>query len=249
MRVRTLVIACIGLLFSLPALCDPISPYTEPFTTNPSWTTDFGALTELFQSNYASNAAKHSTTGGNPGGYGYSDIDWPAFKYVLLFANADSTGQVQLGDYSNTPYLSVDIQRLSNNNPGVFVFFASEAGSTIGSSTSLYFYNTSTYAPHASTNTWTTLTADLTGGKGTEPNKWSAIRPDGDPTRGWSTAVGDVDLIGVLWFDSGESNNPQMRVDNFTVTPEPGLLMTMAPMAGFLGWRLRHSRRKRTVRA
>ncbi len=63
-----------------------------------------------------------------------------------------------------------------------------------------------------------------------------------------ATTLASVDAIGIiLGYVGTPPANATLNIDEFTVTPEPSILLLSAPLAGFLGWRIRR-RSKRTAR-
>jgi hypothetical protein len=71
----------------------------------------------------------------------------------------------------------------------------------------------------------------------------------GDPDT-WAASISSVDAIGiVLGYVGTPPADATLNIDEFTVTPEPSILLLSGPLAGFLGWRIRRRSRKRTAKA
>jgi hypothetical protein len=239
-KINQLVAFMASFLLCASAFCDPIS-YTETFDAsgdNRDWGTDHALVTQLFGSNYDEDGAQHSNTGGiGNSGYDYTNFAWEVGQWHLLFADADASGGNLAGnkDYSDTPALTANLQISVSAGPTTTFLLAStgDSGTTPDSSTNLYYWNT-TFFP---SQTWTEYSADLT-----DADNWTRIKGSAE----FTDSLLDVDLVGIIFLGS-QTGSPEMRVDDFTATPEPGLLMTMAPLAGFLGWRLRISKRRKTL--
>ena len=103
------------------------------------------------------------------------------------------------------------------NNP---LTIAEDPGST---TTAQYLFNTSTFAVFS---------------PGTEHRNRRGT-PDS-----WATTIASVDAIGIALGYYGDPGESTVRIDEFTVTPEPSLLLLSGPLAGFLGWRIRRKTRK-----
>lgn len=241
MSIRTLSILYIVLGVCVSASCDVMTPYLEGFNagTNEDWGTDHALVTNLFGTNFIENGALHRTTGGlSNTGYDYTNFAWVAGNWNLIFADADASGGNLAGnkDYSNIPSLSAWLEYSYTQATGVTTtfFFASTEDSgtdiTAASNQNLFYWN-STFFP---TQSWAQYSADLTN-----TGNWTRMTGTGT----FANSIQDVDLVGILFLGSA-TGSPEMRVDNFTATPEPGLFLTMAPLAGFLGWRLRRGRKK-----
>jgi hypothetical protein len=232
---------CVAISFCLPALGDIIESF-DASGDNRDWGTDYGTWTQLFVSNYLENGAKHSDSGGVSGGYDYIDVDWAPSNWNLIFADSDASGGTFAGNKNYTAMgvteMSAYVMRSSSNIPAATFFFVSDAsGTTPSQSSTVWYYNL--FIPSTS---WPSqpLTAPMTSS-----TNWTPIIPSGSGTpRTWAASIADVDLVGVMLIDATETGNPEMRIDEFTVTPEPCLLLTMAPLGAFLGWRLRRNRKK-----
>ncbi len=57
----------------------------------------------------------------------------------------------------------------------------------------------------------------------------------------WAQTISSVDAVGIAFGYYGVENisGSTVNVGEFTVTPEPSLLLLSGPLAGFLGWRIR----------
>jgi hypothetical protein len=65
----------------------------------------------------------------------------------------------------------------------------------------------------------------------------------------WDTTITNVDAVGIVLGYYGDPEGATLNIDEFTVTPEPSLLLLSGPLAGFLGWRIRRRTRKAAVKA
>jgi hypothetical protein len=242
-KTTTLLLACAALMVCIAAFADPTG-YTETFNSgsNMAWGTDYGRgeygyWPDLFGSNYDEDGAGYSSTGGVTGGYDYVSVSGSlTYELFTVFADSDASGGALAGnrDYSVLPSLEAYVKwDGASYCPGV-LFFASTLDSStnpVGASNlTLFYYSDVVFEASSS---WTHQTADLTSSSG-----WYAALGSGD----WSSALSDVDVVGVSFQPFSEGN---FMVDNFVGTPEPGLFAVMAPMAGFLGWRLRRAGRKK----
>lgn len=64
----------------------------------------------------------------------------------------------------------------------------------------------------------------------------------------WEDSITSVDAVGVvLGYVGTDPGGATLNIDEFTVTPEPNILLLSAPLAAFLGWRIRR-RGKRSSR-
>jgi len=240
MKIASLSFACAALMLCVPAFSDPIG-YTEHFDSgsNMDWGTDYASsLSGLFGSNYDEDGAQYSSTGGHSGGYVFQNV--VSNTYSLIFADSDASNGALAGnkDYSTFPRLEGYVTAAGDYiDAYVDLFFASTGDS---STNPVGAANLTVYATQAAPwiiefDPWTLLTGDLTN-----PSQWSRVRGSAD----WSSAIGDVDVVGVFFDVDMTMGANQVMVDDFVGTPEPGLLLTMAPMAGFLGWRLRRIKRR-----
>ncbi len=237
-RMKSLVVFCVSLFVAAQAYCDVIK-YKETFDVNNDtrdWATDENLIGQLFGANLDEDGALHSNTGGVTGGYDYSNYAWTAGHWGLLFADADASGGNLAGNknYSSTPEVSSYMARNSTNYPTTSFFFASNnnaSDSTLNTSSTIFYYN---YSWSIVSSSWEYHTADLS-----DSSKWTRRRGSVE----YANALADVDAIGLMFLDGTEAGTPELRVDNFA-TPEPGLLMTMAPLAGFIGWRVRRNRKR-----
>jgi len=251
MNMPNLAIVCVALACSLPAFSDPI-PYTEYFNdgSNPNWGTDYGQWSELFDTHYLEDGAKYWPTEGYTGGYDYIDQYWEAGNWYLIFADSDASGGNLAGneDFTIAPSMQAYLKRDSALQiPATTFFFASTGDSTTdptqASDLALYTQRFADFFYVDPGDSWNLYTADLT-----DSNKWSKQMGSGDRT--WSNAITDVDLVGVMFVVTGADPGAEtIMVDNFTVTPEPGLLIMMGPLAGFLGWRVRRGKKRNSARA
>jgi len=60
----------------------------------------------------------------------------------------------------------------------------------------------------------------------------------------WEATITSVDAVGIALGYFGDASGATVEIDEFTVTPEPSLLLLSGPLAGFLGWRIRRKTRK-----
>jgi hypothetical protein len=237
MKIGALLFVCTALVVCIPAWADPIG-YTETFNSgsNMDWGTDSGWwFDEFFSANYDEDGASHSNAGGYTGGYNYTyQPGWTYYTYSI-FADSDASNGLLAGnkDYSTFPRLEACVRATSGYGYGWIdggFFFASTGDSStnpVGAANLTMFMTYIGMVP----SDWAHWTADLT------PSQWWLERGSAD----WSSAISDVDVVGV-WFWPEESEDTEFGVDDFVGTPEPGLLLSMAPVAGFLGWRLRRRR-------
>ena len=240
MKLLTLFLACATVTLCAPALPDPIG-YTETFNSgsNMDWGTDYGSSwANLFSSNYDEDGAQYSSTGGYTGGYVFQNA--VGYNLHLIFADSDGSNGLLAGnkDYSTFPRLEAYVTAAGNYiDAFADLFFASTGDSSTNpvGAANLTVYATQTRRYVIEYDPWTLLTGDLTN-----PSQWSRVWGSAD----WSSAISDVDVVGVLFDVDMTFGGNQVMVDDFVGTPEPGLLLTMAPMAGFLGWRLRRARKR-----
>lgn len=217
------------------AFADPIG-YTETFDSgsNMDWGTDYGSSwSSLFSSNYDEDGAQYSSTGGRTGGYVFQNA--VGYNLHLVFADSDASNGSLAGNvnYSAMPRLEAYVTAAGQYiDAYVDLFFASTGDS---STNPVGAGNLTVYATQARPwiieyDPWTLISGDLTN-----PSQWSRVRGSAH----WSSAIIDVDVVGVFVDVDMTFGTNRVMVDDFVGTPEPGLLLTMAPMAGFLGWRLR----------
>jgi hypothetical protein len=65
----------------------------------------------------------------------------------------------------------------------------------------------------------------------------------------WATTIASVDAVGIALGYFGDASGATVEIDEFTVTPEPSLLLLSGPLAGFLGWKIRRKTRKAAAKA
>ncbi len=234
MKTARLLLACAALMLCNAAFADPVS-YTETFDSgsNMDWGTAYGPWGSWLQSNYDEDGAGYSSTGGYSGGCDLQNV--VAGTYNLIFADSDASNGALAGNvnYSALPSLEAYLKWSGTASCSGVLFFASTLDSStnpVGAPNLTVYY----YTPSSFSSSWVHRTAALASSSG-----WYIAQGSG----AWSAALSDVDVVGVICYPYGQG---QLMVDNFVGTPEPGLLLTMAPMAGFLGWRLRR-RSKRTA--
>jgi hypothetical protein len=216
------------------AFCDPVG-YTETFTSdNADWQTD-----EDFDDSLFASYGGVSWDSGSKFVYApYPAVEEDLTKTTAIFADATSStpdgilaGNV---NYSSAKGLIVSL-KLSTDAvvPSVCFFLASNANSSSStlSTSSAIFYAVTGADQNQLGTTWSQYTYNFT-------QTWRRLRGSAS----FSESLADVDAIGVMMADFGHTEY-DLYVDNFTVTPEPGALLMMAPMAGFLGWKV--VRRKR----
>jgi len=77
-----------------------------------------------------------------------------------------------------------------------------------------------------------------------ETFKVLSVGPQHNAQRGtadsWATTIASVDAVGiVLGFVGTPPADAKVNIDEFTVTPEPSVLLLSGPLAGFLAWKIR----------
>lgn len=239
-KTAKLLFACAALMVCNAAFADPIG-YTETFNSgsNMDWGTDYGtSWANLFSSNYDEDGAAYSSTGGHSGGYVFQNV--ASDTYSLIFADSDASSGALAGNknYSTFPRLEAYVTATGDYiDSWVDLFFASTGDSNTNpvGAANLTVYTTQIRELIIEYFPWTLLTGDLTN-----PSEWTRVRGSAD----WSSAIIDVDVVGVFVDVDLTFGTNRVMVDDFVGTPEPGLLLTMAPMAGFLGWRLRRRSRR-----
>jgi len=83
------------------------------------------------------------------------------------------------------------------------------------------------------------------------PSQWSmfSVGPVHDEQRGtaasWEDSLASVDAVGImLGYVGTPPEGGKLNIDEFTVTPEPSILLLSGPLAGFLGWAMWRKRRR-----
>lgn len=241
MKINAIVLLVAACFICGSASCDPVG-YTETFdSNNMNWRTDEDPLSNIF-----------STTGAVNYDSGSQSV-YARYPQTVMFTYtsviyADATSSSPAGtlagniDYSSVPGLSVWLKTSSNVTvPATAFFFASNnstGNSTLTTSSAIFQYNTQAAGLGTS---WTQYTCtDF------QSTSWTSWRNPGTIT--FAQALADVDAIGVMYFDAGQTAE-NLYVDNFTAAPEPAMLLMMGPAAGFLGWKLNRRRKRQPARS
>ena len=184
----------------------------------------------------------------------YPDYGFHSVRYV--FADKDSTGPVFGSNKDLTGgYVSATLS-YSASAPTYAYFFFAGAGQPGDDQA----YVTEGSWTGGSQTFWTS--ANIVDSIGADPQTievsfesslWSMINvgPVHDDQRGdaasWADSLTSVDAVGLVLGYVGDPGDSQLNIDEFTVTPEPSILLLSGPLAGFLGWRIRR-RSKRTAK-
>ena len=185
----------------------------------------------------------------------YPDYGFHSVRYV--FADKDSTGPVfgsnkELTDgyvsatlsYSGLAPTYAHFFFAGAGQPGDDQIYVTDGTETVGGTMTFW----------ASPNIADSLVVDpQTIEVGFWPCTWSMMNvgPVHDAQRGsgasWADSLASVDAVGLVLGYVGDPGDSQLNIDEFTVTPEPSILLLSGPLAGFLGWRIRR-RSKRTAK-
>ena len=170
---------------------------------------------------------KDATSFNNPdmdftkGGYVQATLSYTGTAPTVAFFFLAGGGEDDYVYIDGTEGGSQTFRGTQNN----MLTIAEAPGST---TTAQYLFNTSTFAVFS---------------PGTEHRNRRGT-PDS-----WATTIGSVDAIGIALGYYGDPGDSTVRIDEFTVTPEPSLLLLSGPLAGFLGWRIRRKTRKSPAKA
>lgn len=242
MRINAIVVLIALCFFCGSAFCDPRG-YLETFaSSNMNWRTDEDFLDDMF-----TDTAAVAWDSGSQSVYArYPEVEYGNTLTSVIYADASSSdpattlaGNV---NYSSVPGLSVWLKYSPGASyPGVAFFIASNnntGNSSLTTSSSIFQYKGQATGLGTS---WTQYTCtDFRSGA------WTSWRNPGSLTL--AQALADVDAIGVIYFDAGETAE-NLYVDNFAAAPEPATLLMMGPAAGFLGWKLNRRRKRQPARS
>lgn len=189
---------------------------------------------------------------------GVLSVDYPDYGFFsvrYIFADKD-TNSPWFGSNKDLTggYVSATLSYSGSQAPTFAYFFFAGAGDP--GDDQVYVTEEASWVGGTQTF-WASSVALELGGEMTEatlsfsPSEWSMLSVGSvhDDQRGtaasWDDSLASVDAVGImLGYVGTPPEGAKLNIDEFTVTPEPSILLLSGPLAGFLGWAIRRKARR-----